>query len=745
MQAAQVSPSQASPAVEVSLENEMHTRQEFDAKMPSNLTTDKVGGLLNEGGEDVRTTIDADGRRKNLWRGQELADNAGVQYDFALNIIDSKIQMTVMTSDLRAYAVFLTMFVFFFLVGRDTNATFYLSEQVLDEIGRSEFASLKSLKTYQSIIGPQDWIEYVHTNLVGTLHDNTMGYIVKLGALRFRTQRVTSDSCVVNNYVIPTNMPPQTRECYGPITPVTEDKGLDDKFSKFNRIKRWKWKACHEMKGGSMTSGHFAFYHCGGFVFDVPFYSGPSLQHRFEVNVTENLYVFPALKEPAFVDAAATRFVIVEWFMYHPALDKFVSVKLFTEASPGGMWKPSYQFRIFEVWTEGDVPKTVYDFFFFIGVLYYVFKFFHELLRFKRRYGKTMAFFFDIWNFLEFINLLFFLVTFTFRWIWWDKCRKANLQLNHLAFPPEYPGVLEDIQWYYSQQVYLNSVNTILTFLKVLKFLRLNNRLNILSRTLAECQDSIIGVLFIFFLIVTAFAMTGHGLFGMGVWDFRSIDASYATLMRMLFGDFDYDALKRDNRILASLFFWAFLILGLFCLLNFLIGVLTEAFSNVSKTRTILPLEEVVVKSWGQIRKGLSWDNIKRSISRRIKGHTKENLLLSLLQSVEAYRERLYPPDAVDVTEAKEQMIFKCHVYDAMEPEVRELLSDALIEFLWDDVVYEWDQSHQADAAINARQNVEATMEGIQIHIGPQLTKLFAFAKRLNDIESKLQKMNQML
>jgi hypothetical protein len=466
---------------------------------------------------------------------------------------------------------------------------------------------------------------------------------------------------------------------------------------------------------------------------------------RIEQSKTEQLYVYPTLVDPQFVDSIATRFVIVEWFMYNPQLDKFLGVKLFVEASPGGMWRPSHQLRAFEVWTDADIGKTVYDFIFFTFILYYLHDFVGDIFRYRRVNGKVLGYFFNVWNALELVNLSIFLTVFSFRWIWWDLCMKTNIRLDKLAYTQEYPGDLDNILTYYSQQVYFNSVNTILTFLKLLKFLRLNDRLNILTRTLSESQDSIIGVLFIFFLVVTAFAMTGHGLFGLGVWDFRSIDASYSTLMRMLLGDFDYDALKVENRVLAGMFFWAFIILGLFCLLNFLIGVLMEAFAKVSKTRTILPLEEVLVKSWAEFRQQFSWENIKQTVSRRLKGHTTENILTNALQSIRDYREKVYPPDAVDVVEAHHQMLYKRHVYDALTEETKELLGEAMIEFLWDDIVYEWDQSRNADEAIEARQNVESTMQGVRDQIGPHLDKLESFVTRLGDLEANLHKLAQML
>eukprot|EP00760_Papus_ankaliazontas_P030738 PhM_4_TR4995/c1_g6_i1/m.73172 len=715
----------------------------------SNLQTSNdqrdLGGLLGDDGADVRVKRDEDERRTNAWRGQELADEAGVQYDFALKVIDYKIQSSVLTSDLRIYVIFLIMFCFFFLIGRDVNETYYMQAQIKAEIVDNEFASLKLGKTYTGIANPGDWIDFVKTSLVIQLHDTTMGNNILLGAARFRTLRVTPSSCSINDYIIPESMPSQAQECFGKWSGGNEDIGQIR--NRFNQVTRWAYMSCGDISGGAVTTGDFAFYHCGGFTFDVPFWvqdnSGKYV--RLSQEQTELLYTNPALGDPPFVDSVATRFVMVEWFMYSPQLDKFMGVKLFTEAAPGGMWRPNFQLRSFTVWTSKDIGKTVYDFIFFAFVLYYIYDFVGDIFRYRRLHGKVLGYFFSVWNALELVNLSIFIIVFAFRWKWWDLCLNRDVKLDTIAYRQAYPGELDDIMTFYLQQVYFNSVNTILTFLKLLKFLRLNDRLNILTRTLSESQDSIIGVLFIFFLVVTAFAMTGHGLFGLGVWDFRSIDASYSTLMRMLLGDFDYEALKTENRVLAGMFFWAFIILGLFCLLNFLIGVLMEAFAKVSKTRTILPLDEVIVKSWADLRKLLSWNNITQSIQRRLRGHTMENLLTNALHDVRDYRETRYPPDAVEFVEVHHQMLYKRDVYDAISEETRVLLGDNMIEFLWDDIVYEWDQSKNADEAIEARQNVDSTMQGVREQIGPHLEKLESFVKRLEDLEENLHKLAQSL
>ena len=82
--------------------------------------------------------------------------------------------------------------------------------------------------------------------------------------------------------------------------------------------------------------------------------------------------------------------------------------------------------------------------------------------------------------------------------------------------------------------MYFNAVNTILTCLKILKFVRLNDQLNILTRTLRAAQHNIIGILTIFLIVLTAYALTGNLLFGNGLEEYKDFSTSFSTLLRLL-------------------------------------------------------------------------------------------------------------------------------------------------------------------------------------------------------------------
>lgn len=110
--------------------------------------------------------------------------------------------------------------------------------------------------------------------------------------------------------------------------------------------------------------------------------------------------------------------------------------------------------------------------------------------------------------------------------------------------------------------------------------------LNILGRTLANCQKNIFGVLILFLFVVLGYSITGNTLFGDGMWDFRDINTSFSSLLRMLMGDFDYPSMRAENRYLAGIYFWTFEVLGLFVLLNFITAFIADGFDKATENQS---------------------------------------------------------------------------------------------------------------------------------------------------------------
>jgi hypothetical protein len=101
-----------------------------------------------------------------------------------------------------------------------------------------------------------------------------------------------------------------------------------------------------------------------------------------------------------------------------------------------------------------------------------------------------------------------------------------------------------------------------------------------LTRALARAQQDLIGLLVLFVTVLLAYSITANALFGSGLEEYRNLEVSFSSLMRMLLGDVDYYELRAENYVLAGIFFWSYMLVAVFLLLNFIIAVIGNSFDE---------------------------------------------------------------------------------------------------------------------------------------------------------------------
>eukprot|EP00760_Papus_ankaliazontas_P033794 PhM_4_TR6742/c0_g1_i1/m.71748 len=499
---------------------------------------------------------------------------------FVLNSLKMKVDTSRLMSELWLFVPFLLSFIFFFLLRRPIEDTYYMSSGINDILVRTDLPDLKVAKTYKDFGQHSDVERWLDGVVVPTLFEGRQttgaapnvlrGQNILIGALRLRMQRVTDDSCHAGDFS-PNDL------CYG----VASSGNLNKSKTYFHSF--WNYSST----GGKVFSGFAAKYPTGGYILDVPYtLSLADARARVRAAIAHGM-----------LDRVATRFLSTEVVMYNPYLDSFMTSVYSVEFTQEGSLichVHNFAFNIF----DANVGMTIYEGYFMAFVLFYVGLITVDLVQSVRK-RRALAFIISIWNMLEFANLLIFVVMYIYRIRWHINCSTTDFRIPFTA--DRYPTELQDIQDDYIMQVWLNSVNTILTFMKLLKFVRLNNRLNILTRTLSAAQQSLVGVLVLFVYVVFAFAICGNALYGSNLWGFRTIGVAYSTLMRQLLGDFDYQALRYEQEHVTVVFFWGFEVLALFIMLNFLVAVITDGFADVSLTKSHIPLDAAIVKAFREV------------------------------------------------------------------------------------------------------------------------------------------------
>lgn len=747
-----------------------------------------------EGGDGqgrMFANVEAAGDDVQVDRVGKLRRITQIPISFVLERLQLKLDSADLMVDLLIYIPFLIMFVFFFTNGRDTESNFFVAQGIRNQYELSEYPKTSDqVATFRNEISQNQrlWVEldknywgmgnqgdwnpwladvFVRSTFECDTRDPTAplpagsvraakGQTLLIGAARARTIRVRADSCALDPYITPENRSLFPSSCYATgHSDGDEDKGpfCTDQVDS-NGDPLFQYFSSSQVPGVPIV-GWEGVYHSGGYMFQIPFDISCNNALELVNNATGN-------NDCGFCDQWGSRFVNVEWFAYTPYSDAFHVIKYFQEVDAAGWWRLLYTLRSFQVWTPNYINRTVFEMFFFAFVLYYWAVLIYQSV-IAYRESRLLLFWVEMWNVLELANLICFLVVFGVRFAWMAKSSQSNVQFPMAA---RYPDNLDVIQSLDNTQVVANSVNTLLTFLKALKYVRLNAQLGVLTRTLAVCQQSIAGVLVLFVLIVTSYAVAGWALWGVNMEEYSTLGFSMSASMRLLVGDSDYEFMRQQNRFLATAYFWSFLILGLFLLLNFIIAILSDSFAKISGRAFTQTMEELLLRYYQNMKAFLRPDNIKRIFKGIASGNSEPKLIRSLMRQLEerlkleedilnrerAERRRIaseadeaskmydYDPTLDDDEDIVVHM--KHEEFEAwVDPTTYQLLSAHFFDYTWDEMMNEFDDAKKSSEEVDKRMMFDKVESGVKKVVGEELVKVDQLDEVMRTLEAQVREM----
>ena len=209
-------------------------------------------------------------------------------------------------------------------------------------------------------------------------------------------------------------------------------------------------------------------------------------------------------------------------------------------------------------------------------MIYYII---YEIIEIKKNY--FFNYFFNIWNIVESINLLLFVSVISIFLYWKYNINKKtyfyNLVQNNNSFD----------HYYYSYLFYqigiLSATCTLVGFIKIFKYLRLNKRMKILWDTLNTAMYDLFYMMVVSFLIVSGFAVSGNLIFGQNLSEFKTVSSSISTLLRSLLGDFDYKKMVELCPNIAPIFFVLYIFIVFFVITNMFVAVVCEYFQKIKE------------------------------------------------------------------------------------------------------------------------------------------------------------------
>uniref|UniRef100_A0A915IHF6 Polycystic kidney disease 2-like 1 protein n=1 Tax=Romanomermis culicivorax TaxID=13658 RepID=A0A915IHF6_ROMCU len=381
-----------------------------------------------------------------------------------------------------------------------------------------------------------------------------LGYIYYanklLGKPRLRMLRVKNSSCDVADAFTR-----EIKECYGSYAPDIEDQ------STFGPNGSFVYYTESQLNGTTFW-GQLAAYSGGGYIQELAMTKGESLS--ITNNLIQNLWI-----------GRGTRAVFLDFTVYNANINLFSVIKLLLEIPPTGGVIPTWSFRtvkLIRYVNFMDYIVLVCEGIFCAFIVYYIIEECIEI--FKHR----CSYFGSFWNCLDLLVIAISLCCIGFSIY---RSLVVDAQLTQLLAEPDTYSNFEYLSF---AQTRFNDVGAVLVFfawIKIFKYISFNKTMTQLSSTLSRCSKDVGGFAIMFFIFFFAYAQLGYLLFGTQVLDYSTFYNATFTLLRIILGDFNFQALEQANRVLGPIYFITFVFFVFFILLNMFLAIINDTYGEV--------------------------------------------------------------------------------------------------------------------------------------------------------------------
>ena len=384
------------------------------------------------------------------------------------------------------------------------------------------------------------------------LYENRM-----LGVPRLRMLKVRNDSCSV-----PPSFAENIAVCYGKYSESIEDRR---RFSpgnlKFTHTDAWRFQSSKELETGNFW-GKLGWYGGGGNVQNLH-----TTKDRSEKIIRE-------LREFLWIDRG-TRLLVVDLTFYNANVNYFSVIKIFFEFPPtGGLVKgiDMRTVKLVRYVNNSDYFTMGFEVIFSILVLYYCVE---ELLELSKKKFEYLR---NVWNIMDISLILVSLFSIGLS-VYFELV--IGYYLKPLLAEPELFGNFENLSWWNEFVSIIFAINIYFCWLKIFKYISFNRTMVQLQCTLGRCAPDVLAFLFMFQIIFMAFAQFAYLIFGAKLDYFSTVIDSAFTLMRAMLGDFDFPALQGAHYFFGPMFFFMYIFIVFFILLNMFLAIINDTYSEV--------------------------------------------------------------------------------------------------------------------------------------------------------------------
>jgi len=324
----------------------------------------------------------------------------------------------------------------------------------------------------------------------------------------------------------------------------------------------WRYAPSESLQE-SPSWGLFHVYAGGGYVANLGYTNDTARA------VISNLHKF------GWIDRE-TRAILLQFSIYNPNTGYLSIATYHFEILPTGYGNP---FPTIDTLLLTSTQTGFYQFYLICQLLFIIMVFLFVLKEVYNIYRKRCAYFRDVWNWVEILQIIFSFLVVVFYVI------KSKMVLNSAIKVKENPFVSvsfgEAISWHHAETAVL-AIAVFIVTVKLLRMIRFNPHISIMMSSFRASRSLLFSYSIIFIIIFLSYAQFGLLAFGSDI-------QRYSTFQRMLYSEFlmclggkmGLVELKRANRVLGPLFGFSFNMLMAFIFLNFFVAILNDSYEDV--------------------------------------------------------------------------------------------------------------------------------------------------------------------
>ena len=315
----------------------------------------------------------------------------------------------------------------------------------------------------------------------------------------------------------------------------------------------------------SPSWGYFDIYDGGGYVADL----------GYSINTAKA--VISNLRKHGWIDIQ-TRAVLLEFTVYNPNTGYLSIATYYYEILPTGYGNP---FTKIDTLLLTSTQTGFYQFYLICQLLFIIMVVFFVLREVYKIYRKKCAYFRDVWNWVEILQIIFSFLVVVFYVIKSKMVLKSALKVQENPFVPVSFG--EAITWNHAENAVL-AITVFIATVKLLRMIRFNPHVSIMMSSFRESKGLLLSYSVIFVIIFLSYAQFGQLAFGSDMQSYSSFQSTlFSELLMCLGGKMNLTELLRVNRILGPLFGFSFLLLMFFIFVNFFVAILNDSYEDVKK------------------------------------------------------------------------------------------------------------------------------------------------------------------